>query len=60
MYALQIENLHKIYANNVHALKGISLNIEEGDFLPFSAPMALANQPPSVFCAHSSIKPVAL
>jgi ABC-2 type transport system ATP-binding protein len=38
MYALQIENLHKTYPNHVHALKGISLNIEEGDFFALLGP----------------------
>ena len=38
MYALQIENLHKKYANHVHALKGISLNIKEGDFFALLGP----------------------
>lgn len=38
MYALQIENLHKVYANNIHALKGISLAIEEGDFFALLGP----------------------
>lgn len=30
--ALSIKNLHKNYGNNVHALKGINLDIEQGDF----------------------------
>ena len=32
MYALQIKDLHKTYGNGVEALKGISLNVAEGDF----------------------------
>lgn len=32
MKALHIEKLTKTYKNNVQALKGISLNVEEGDF----------------------------
>lgn len=32
MYALEIKKLCKIYANGVEALKGIDLNVEQGDF----------------------------
>ncbi len=32
MYALRVENLKKIYANGLVALKGIDLNVAEGDF----------------------------
>ncbi len=38
MYALEVNNLKKTYANGVEALKGISLNIEEGDFFAFLGP----------------------
>ena len=38
MYALQVNNLKKTYANGVEALKGISLNVEEGDFFAFLGP----------------------
>ncbi|MDX2415909.1 MAG: ABC transporter ATP-binding protein [Xanthomonadales bacterium] len=38
MYALQVNNLTKTYANGVEALKGISLNVEEGDFFAFLGP----------------------
>ncbi len=30
---LQIKNLHKIYKNGTHALKGVSLDVKEGEFL---------------------------
>ena len=30
---LKVENLHKIYKNGTHALKGISFEVEEGEFL---------------------------
>lgn len=30
---LEIQNLHKIYNNGTHALKGISFEVEEGEFL---------------------------
>ncbi len=30
---LEIENLHKIYKNGTHALKGVSFKVEEGEFL---------------------------
>jgi ABC-2 type transport system ATP-binding protein len=38
MYALQVNNLKKTYANGVVALKGISLNVEEGDFFALLGP----------------------
>ena len=38
MYALEVNNLQKTYANGVEALKGISLNVEEGDFFAFLGP----------------------
>ena len=38
MYALQVNNLKKTYANGVVALKGISLNVEEGDFYALLGP----------------------
>jgi phosphonate transport system ATP-binding protein len=30
---LKVENLHKIYNNDTHALKGVSFEVEEGEFL---------------------------
>jgi phosphonate transport system ATP-binding protein len=30
---LKVDNLHKIYANGTHALKGVSFKVEEGEFL---------------------------
>jgi len=38
MHALQVNNLTKTYANGVEALKGISLDVEEGDFFAFLGP----------------------
>ncbi len=38
MYALQVDNLTKTYSNGVQALKGISLNVEEGDFFALLGP----------------------
>jgi len=38
MYALQIKDLRKTYKNGVEALKGISLNVAEGDFFGFLGP----------------------
>ncbi|EMO64313.1 ABC transporter, ATP-binding protein [Leptospira borgpetersenii serovar Pomona str. 200901868] len=37
-FALQIENLVKTYAGGVTALKGISLNVEKGDFFALLGP----------------------
>ncbi len=38
MHALQVDNLTKTYANGVEALRGISLNVEEGDFFALLGP----------------------
>ena len=38
MKALEIKNLTKIYGNDVHALKGIDLNVERGDFFALLGP----------------------
>jgi len=38
MLALEISNLHKTYASGLQALKGIDLQVEEGDFLALLGP----------------------
>jgi ABC-2 type transport system ATP-binding protein len=38
MFALEVNNLKKTYASGVEALKGISLNVEEGDFFALLGP----------------------
>lgn len=38
MHALQVQNLTKTYGNGVQALKGISLEVEEGDFFALLGP----------------------
>jgi len=38
VHALEVNNLAKTYANGVEALKGISLNVEEGDFFALLGP----------------------
>lgn len=38
MFALQIENLHKTYANGVNALKGVNLTVKQGDFFALLGP----------------------
>lgn len=38
MYALQIKDLRKTYSNGVEALKGVSLNVDEGDFFALLGP----------------------
>ncbi len=38
MQALSIEQLHKTYNNDVVALRGISMNVEEGDFFALLGP----------------------
>ena len=37
-FALEIENLKKVYAGGTVALKGISLNVKEGDFYALLGP----------------------
>ena len=36
--ALRIKDLTKVYGNQVHALKGISLEVERGDFFALLGP----------------------
>ena len=38
MLALQVNNLKKTYANGVEALKGVSLDVKEGDFFALLGP----------------------
>jgi len=38
MYALEIKDLHKTYAGGLQALKGIDLNVEQGDFFALLGP----------------------
>src|SRR5579883_2490834 len=38
MLALSVRGLTKVYANGVHALKGVDLEIEEGDFFALLGP----------------------
>jgi ABC-2 type transport system ATP-binding protein len=38
MFALEINQLQKIYKNNLHALKGVDLCVKEGDFFALLGP----------------------
>lgn len=38
MNALEIENLHKTYKNGNHALRGVNLKVQEGDFFALLGP----------------------
>jgi ABC-2 type transport system ATP-binding protein len=38
MHALSVRNLVKVYGNDVHALRGISLDVSEGDFFALLGP----------------------
>ncbi len=38
MYALEIDNLQKTYRNGTHALKGVDLKVEQGDFFALLGP----------------------
>ena len=40
--ALIIDNAHKTYRNGFTALKGVSFDVKQGEFLVCSAPMARA------------------
>ena len=42
MYALSIRGLTKTYKNGVQALKGIDLDVEQGDFFALLGPTAPA------------------
>ena len=42
MLALSLKNLTKTYKNGVQALKGIDLDVEEGDFFALLGPTAPA------------------
>lgn len=44
MYALEIQALRKVYAGGVEALKGVSLNVEQGDFMRYLGQMEQANR----------------
>ena len=37
-FALEIENLKKVYSGGTEALKGISLKVQEGDFYALLCP----------------------
>ena len=37
-FALEIENLKKVYSGGTEALKGISLKVQEGDFYALLGP----------------------
>ena len=38
MYALEIRDLYKTYAGGLQALKGIDINVEQGDFYALLGP----------------------
>lgn len=38
MYALEVSKLQKVYANRMHALKGVDLHVKEGDFFALLGP----------------------
>ena len=38
MYSLEIRDLYKTYAGGLQALKGIDINVEQGDFYALLGP----------------------
>ena len=50
MSLLELKNVHTYYGH-IHALKGISLTVEEGEIVTSSAPTAPGRPPP---CAPSA------
>jgi ABC-2 type transport system ATP-binding protein len=43
--ALNIEGLKKVYKNGVEAVKGIDLQVQQGDFFALLGPNGQVNQP---------------
>ena len=42
---LEVEDLHMIYSGGVHAVRGISFNVNEGESVAILAPLAVENHP---------------
>ena len=53
--ALEISSLQKTYANGFEALKGIDLNVQEGDFYALLGPNAPVNRQPSALSVRWSL-----
>jgi len=45
MKAIDVQQLEKTYSNGVHALKGVDLTIQDGDFLDCLERMVRERQP---------------
>ena len=58
MYALEVTDLKKTYGTKVEALKGISLNVEEGDFFALLGPNG-AGKSTLIGIAASLVRPSA-
>jgi len=56
MSALKIKNLNKIYSNKFEALKGIDLNVKQGDFFALLGPNGAGKSTTIVLFAVLSIK----
>lgn len=54
--ALEINELKKVYATGVEALKGINLTVEEGDFYALLGPNGAGNRQLSELSPRSSTK----
>jgi len=54
--ALSIRDLSKVYANNVHALRGISLDVQEGDFFALLGPNG-AGKSTTIGCVSGLVPP---
>ncbi len=50
--AISIKGLTKFYDNGFHALRGVDLDVAEGDFLPFWELMERVSPQRLGFCRH--------
>lgn len=54
--ALDIQQLHKVYKSGTAALKGIDLQVQQGDFFALLGPNGAGKVPALALSVHWSIK----